>query len=121
MISGEVAEDEALILLEIRDAMGEFQEVECVVDTGFSGLMALSISTIVTLGLSPIGEEDVYLAHGTTTLKIYEVDVLWEGKSRLLTAFAVDGNSLVGMKMMRGSYIGVEDAEGGSVTIEPMN
>ena len=52
MITGAVSADrEAIIRLSIRDAQGQEQEFEAVVDTGFDGWLSLPSVVIAALGL----------------------------------------------------------------------
>ena len=57
MISGRVSEElDPLVTIEIGMVQGNFQPVEVVVDTGFSGELALPADLIQSLGLEYIGD-----------------------------------------------------------------
>ncbi len=119
MIVGRITEDEAVVVLTVFDANGEAYELDCVVDTGFTGYLALSRPVVRRLNLVQMDEEEVSLADGSTTvLALYQVAAEWLDGPRTLTAYAVDGNSLVGMKLLRGCSVSLEVVADGSVLIE---
>ena len=119
MIVGQFREDEAIIDLTLHDIGGDAHQVECVVDTGFTGYLALSRAIVQNLGLIQADEEEVSLADGSTTiLALHQVTVAWLDGPRTVTAYAIDGNSLVGIKLLRGSLVSLKVVGGGTVLIE---
>lgn len=56
---------EAVIPLSLRGPSGEAQEVEAVIDTGFTGFMTLPPSLVVQLGLVFMGASAATLADGS--------------------------------------------------------
>ena len=63
MISGRVSvELDPLVTIEISGVQGNFQPVEVVVDTGFSGELALPSELIQSLGLDYIDDVRVVMA-----------------------------------------------------------
>lgn len=121
MITGYMnARDEAIVVLTLSNEEGETADIECVIDTGFTEYLALSHRVIRELGLRQAGEEEVALADGSATvLALYTVGVLWNEEERTVTAYAVDGNCLIGMKQLRGSLLTLEIIRDGLVSIEP--
>ena len=121
MIVGRVTErDEVSVPLILLDQYGQQTEIEALVDTGFTGYPALSHDVVQQLHLPQVAEEEVDLADGSTTvLALYKVAVVWHDEPRTLTAYAVAGRSLIGMKRLRSSLVTLEVIDGGTVVIEP--
>ena len=118
MIVGRVTEqDEASVPLILLDDHEQQSEIEALVDTGY---LAFYHDVVEELQLSQVGEEEVDLADSSTTvLALYKVTVLWHEGPRVMTAYAVAGRSLIGMKLLRGSLVTLEVIEDGTVVIEP--
>ena len=74
MIVGAVnAYREALVPLKIFGSQGQEQEVEAIVDTGFTGTLALPTPLILRLDLSFRGRGRALMADGTESLfDVYE-------------------------------------------------
>ena len=51
MITGAVKSDEARVRLTVKGQRGRVQEVEAVIDSGFTGALTLPPALIATLGL----------------------------------------------------------------------
>ena len=75
---------EPVITIEIADSDGSFQSHEVVLDTGFTGELALSYETIERLGLNYRNQaQDWTVATGEeTTMNEYDGIVLWHGQNR---------------------------------------
>jgi clan AA aspartic protease len=121
VIIGRVTErDEASVPLILLDEYDLPVKVDVLVDTGFTGYLALSNDVVQQLQLPQVDEEEVDLADSSTTvLALYKVTVMWHDEPNTLTAYAVAGRSLIGMKLLRGSLVTLEVIEDGTVMIEP--
>lgn len=109
---------EATIRLFVRSPGGQEQEVEAIIDTGFSGSLTLSPSVIDALGLLWRTRGSAILANGSEDqFDIYVATILWDGARRNILIEAADTNPLVGMAMLTGYDLHIQVAEGGSVII----
>ena len=119
MISGIVnARLEATIRVSIRDAAGQHQDIEAVVDTGFSGSLTLPPTVITGLGLVWRSRGTAILANGSMDLfDIYTATVIWDGASRIILVEAADTDPLVGMRLIAGHDLRIQAVVGGAVTI----
>ena len=120
MIVGSVnAYREAIIRLTVSGPRGQEQEIDAVVDTGFTGFLTLPPSLITTLGLPFRRRGRAVLADGSESLfDIYEAKVLWDGQPRRVAIDAVDTDSLVGMALMHGYELTLQAVVGGRVSIK---
>lgn len=120
MIIGSVnSEREPLIRISVRDASGQAQECAAVVDTGFAGWLTLSPDFITALAL-PWKELGIAtLADGSSVLfDVYEAIVVWDGQEIAISVDEASAEPLVGMALMTGFRILIEDVDGGLVQIE---
>lgn len=120
---GRVAEDgsEPLISLQIHDASGRIAPVEAVIDTGFTGELALPPETAASLSLGFLGDGTGALADGSVeSFEVYRTTPIRHGLPRPALAYAVPGFPLVGMELLRGSELRVEATPGGRVEIEEL-
>lgn len=112
---------EAIIRLVVSGPREQEQEIEAVVDTGFTGFLTLSPSLITTLGLPFRRRGRAVLADGSESLfDIYEATVLWDGQPRRVAIDAVDTDSLVGMALLYGYELTIQALVGGRVSIKAM-
>ncbi|MBL8206390.1 MAG: clan AA aspartic protease [Blastocatellia bacterium] len=113
---------EAVLPLSIFGADGEKHEIEAIIDTGYSGFLALPDAFLALLDLTPSGSEQLTLADGSViNTDIYEVIILWEGQPQKLQVDALASESLVGMALLKGYDIHIRAVVGGTVTITPIH
>jgi len=80
MISGIVRAREPLIRLTLRGFRGGAQEIEAVVDTGYTGWLTLPPSVIVSLHLRWQTTGRGILADGSVSIcDVYRAKVEWDG------------------------------------------
>ena len=79
------------------------QVVPCVIDTGFTGTLALPTSLVQQLGLRRRGVSAATLADGSqVVLDRYTADVDWLGSRRRVRIYATAGRTpLVGVRLLR--------------------
>lgn len=95
--------------------------VEAVVDTGFDGDLTLPRELVEELGLVSAGERKGTLADGSEiTFSVYDATVTWHEGSRRIRVIAVDGMTLAGMALLRGTELHIEVVPDGEVRVEPM-
>jgi clan AA aspartic protease len=119
MITGEVVTREARIRLSVRGPRRREEEVEAVVDTGYTAWLTLPPVTIEALGLPWHSVGRGILADGSKCLfDVYEATVIWDGRARRVLADEADTDPLLGMAMLSGYELNVQVCPGGSVTIQ---
>jgi clan AA aspartic protease len=95
--------------------------VDAIIDTGFTGFLALPPDTIANLGLAPAGTINARLADGSIIQRqSYSVRVEWEGVHHTIDTIEVDGDPLVGMLLLYDSRLTVDVIAGGGIAIEPL-
>lgn len=122
MITGTVnADREPIIRIIVRDASGQEHEYSAVVDTGFTGWLTLPPDVITALGPSWREWGAAILADGSQiSFNVYDVPVVWDGQLITIPTDEADAEPLVGMHLMQGYSIFIEDVDGGIVQIERM-
>jgi clan AA aspartic protease len=123
MIRGRVDDwREARVPLEIRAGDGEFQSIVGVVDTGFTGDLALPPGVIRCLALAPSAPTGVTLAGGKRELwNTWSGQVLWHDKLRTIRILEAGGTPLLGMELLQDSQLVVQIRVGGEVVIEELD
>src|SRR5581483_4920953 len=100
-------------------AVGQEQEVEALLDTGFTGSLTLPPALIANLGLPWVSREDAILANGTVEqFAIYAATVIWDGLARPILVEAIDATPLLGMTLLIGHDLRARVKIGGLVQIE---
>lgn len=120
MIAGTVnADREPLIPIRVHDADGQEREFAAVVDTGFTGWLTLPQDLITALRLPWKELGAAVLADGSQVLfDVYEATIVWDGQVITIPVDESDSEPLVGMALMHGFRILIEDLDGGAVQIE---
>lgn len=119
MITGSVnAHREAVIRLTVSGSQAR-EEIEAVVDTGFTGFLTLPPPLIVTLGLPFRRHGRAVLADGSESFfDTHEATVTWDGRPRRIFVDAADTDPLVGMSLLHGHELTVQVVDGGGVFIK---
>ena len=122
MISGSVRDEiELIVPLEVVDSKGERRQIDFVLDTGFTGFLALSFDDIRQLGLVPSGAQDGQLADGrSSSFLLARLDVIWNGKPERIAA-QILGEPLIGTRMLKGCELNAKFVTNGLVTITALN
>ena len=119
MITGIVLAREARIRLKLRGPRGREQEIEAVIDTGYTAELTLPPSPIAALGLRWQSLDCGTLADGSECLfDVYEAKVVWDGKVRHILVDEADADPLVGMRLLRGHELKMQVRSRGKVTIK---
>jgi clan AA aspartic protease len=122
MIVGTVRDGrEPVIRLALVGAAGQVEEVDAVIDTGFTGELTLPSSITALLGHRSRGSEEARLADGEMVLlPTYRIPVLWDGVQQLATVMEAENDPLIGMRLLHGYRLTIDAIDGGPVTIEPL-
>ena len=119
MITGVVQSDEGRIRLTVKGSRGREQEVEAVIDTGYTASLTLPPASIGMLGLRWQSLDRGTLADGSECLfDVYEGRVAWDGKVRRVLVDEADTDPLVGMGLLRGYELKMQVRSRGKVTIK---
>jgi clan AA aspartic protease len=112
---------EATLPLVVGNAEKQQQVVDTVIDTGFNGFLSLSSTVIATLNLPWSASDIVTLGDGSQTLfDIYTAMVIWDGQYREIDIAASETEPLLGMALLYGYRLQVDNVEGGIVKIEEL-
>ena len=119
MITGVVKSDEGRIRLRLKGLRGRRQEVEAVIDTGYTASLTLPPAIVAALGLRWRSMDRFTLADGSECLfDVYVAKVEWDGKVRPILVDEADADPLVGMRLLRGHELKMQIRARGKVTIK---
>jgi clan AA aspartic protease len=119
MIHGIVTpEREAVVRIKVVGSKRE-QEVDAVIDTGFTDFLTLPPSLVAKLDLRLAAPLLATIAGGIVVeMNCYSAAVLWFGeRERDILVVECDGEPLIGMSMLYGCDLHIQAIEGGQVTI----
>jgi clan AA aspartic protease len=119
MMVGVVRGREARTRLTIRGFRGRRQEIEAVVDSGYTGWLTLPPPAIAALNLRWRTVGRGILADGSVSLfDVYQAKVVWDGRVRSVFVDEFDATPLVGMALLRGYELKMQVRARGKVTIK---
>jgi clan AA aspartic protease len=119
MITGVVKSDEGRIRLRVKGFRGRQQEVEAIIDTGYTASLILPPALVARLGLRWQSLDRFTLADGSEcVLDVYEAKVVWDGQVRTILVDEADSEPLVGMRLLRGHELKMQIRAGGKLTIK---
>jgi clan AA aspartic protease len=119
MIRGTVQVQEGRIRLKVRGSQRHEQEIEAVIDTGYTEWLTLPPSLIASLGLRWETLGRAILADGSERIfEIYSGEVLWDGEVRRISIDEANTEPLVGMALLSGYELKMQVRPGGKVTIK---
>ena len=111
---------EAVVSLPVRGPEDRDREIEAVIDTGYSGNLALPPELVAELELPFVIRSRSALADGTVVaFNVHGATVVWDGRPRCIEIDAVGVAPLLGMDLMDSHSLYVEITDGGRVIIEP--
>ncbi len=122
MIEGAVNDAyEAVVAISLQGPEGQTQDIEAVIDTGYSGFLTLPTALVIELELPFAYIGRALLANDDeVTFDVHDVTVLWDGQPRQIKADATGSTPLVGMLLLDKHRVNIEVERGGSVVIEAM-
>jgi clan AA aspartic protease len=110
---------EATLPLVVGNSTGQQEFINTVIDTGFDGFLSLPHAIIDRLRLPWTIANMATLADGSQVLfDLYAATVIWDGQYRDIDIAASETEPLVGMAMLYGYRLQVDNIEGGIVKIE---
>ena len=112
---------EATLPLVVGNSNEQRQVIDTVIDIGFDGFLSLPSATIVRLGLPWRTSNMATLGDGSQTLfDFYTGTAIWNGQYRAIDIAESETEPLLGMAMLYGYRLQVDNVEGGIVKIEAL-
>jgi clan AA aspartic protease len=119
MITGVVRHDEGRIRLKLKGLRGREQDIDAVIDTGYTASLTLPPAIVAALGLRWRSMNRFALADGSECyFDVFVAKVVWDGKVRTILVDEVDATPLVGMRLLRGHELKMQVRARGKVTIK---
>jgi clan AA aspartic protease len=119
MITGVVKSDEGRMRLKVKGLRGREQEVEAVIDTGYTAALTLPPALVTALGLGWQSVDRFTLADGSEcVVDVYEAKIVWDGKLRTILVDEADTDPLVGMRLLREHELNMQVRARGRLTIK---
>ena len=111
---------EPFIPVDVQSAKGSTLKIQCLLDTGFDGELALPSAAIRQLGLDYVGPSDTTMFDGNSqSLPIYDGTVVWLGETIRVSVLETSRDAIIGTGLLENSTLTVQVWDGGTVTIEP--
>ena len=120
MIEGVVNDAyEAVVALALQGPGGQVQDIEAVIDTGYSGFLTLPATLVTELELPFAYVGRAFLANDDEVIfDVHDVTVLWDSQPRLIKADSTGSTALVGMLLLDRHDLNIEVESGGRVFIQ---
>jgi clan AA aspartic protease len=119
MIVGIVKKRAPLVRLTVCGFRGRRQEIEAVVDTGYTGWITLPPALIAALQLNWRTAGRGTLADGSVSyFDVYQGKIVWDGRVRSVYVDEFDATPLVGMALLRGCDLRMQVRARSKVTIK---
>ncbi|MYC35867.1 MAG: clan AA aspartic protease [Chloroflexi bacterium] len=110
---------EAVVSLSLQGAEGQTQDIEAVVDTGYTGFLTLPPALVDELELPFAYVGRAFLANDDQVeFHVHDVTLLWDGEPRDIEADATGSTPLVGMLLLNGHDLKIQVGDGGRVIIQ---
>jgi clan AA aspartic protease len=118
-MNGQVSDLHALLAVTIRPPGQPDLTIEFVVDTGFTGALALPLAAIRAMGLPFLEEMRANLANDTDViLPVHLVTIVWHNMEIRVRVLATGRRPLIGTALLSGNYLGIDFRDSGDVLIE---
>ena len=112
---------EATLSLVVSNSIGQREVINTVIDTGFDGFLSLPSAIIIRLGLPWRTSNTATLGDGSEVLfDFYTATAIWDGQYRVIDIAESETEPLLGMAMLYGYRLQIDNVEGGSVKIEAL-
>lgn len=121
MMQGFVNTNYEAVISVVVSHNGKLKSVNAFIDTGFTGFLSLSSKIIADLELPWSYRERATLGDDSETLfDIHNASIIWDGKFRGIEINSADTEPLLGMSMLRGYRLQVDNIPGRLVVIEAL-
>lgn len=119
MITGVVKSGDGRICITVLGRQSRKQEVEAIVDMGYTASLTLPPAVIAALDLRWQTLDTARLADGSACIfDVHEAKVLWDGRTRRILVDAADADPLVGMRLLKGHELKMQVRSRGKITIK---
>ena len=110
---------EAVVALSLKGPGGQAQDIEAVIDTGYSGFLTLPAELVSELGLPFAYVGQAFLANDAPVdFDVHYVTVQWDGQPRDIAADITGSTPLVGMLLLDMHELNIDVERGGRVVIQ---
>jgi predicted aspartyl protease len=122
MITGKVQRDMGRIPLCVQGPRGRKRSIYAVIDTGYTGVLTLCASDVAELGLRFRSMSRATLPDGSKCLfAVFDgAKLSWDGTLRSVVVDQLEGDPLVGMRLMKGHELRIQVRPGGKLAIQPL-
>jgi clan AA aspartic protease len=121
MLRGAIRQFRPMVEFSVIGSDGRRATIPFVLDTGYSGTLALPEAFCEQLALVWDRSQPATLANGTSIIvDVYLGRMSWSGPEKIVEVLAVEGEPLVGLVALEGYRVCLDVAEGGSVIVEGM-
>lgn len=119
MIAGSIdATGRPIIRVQVSDGSPPYREIAAVIATECDAELALPLSLLAELRLPHIGNGRLVLGGVERPAQTYIAFVRWHhGLMRPVTAMETDGVPLIGIGLLRGSFLRADFMDGGAVAV----
>ncbi|WP_310409904.1 clan AA aspartic protease [Chamaesiphon sp. OTE_8_metabat_110] len=112
---------EAMLTVVVGNSNRQLQAIDAVIDTGFNGFLSLPSTIITTLDLPWSGADFVTLGDGSeTSFDLYTAVAIWDGHYFEIDIAESETEPLLGMALLYGYRLQVDNIEGGIVKVEKL-
>ena len=119
MMTGNVLHKHAMLPVLFRLPGQPDITIEFVVDTGFTGALALPLSAIAALALPYIGEQAANLANDTEVeISLHSATIVWNDTAQEVRVLATGSRPLLGTTLLDGNELLVQFVDRGLVTVD---
>lgn len=112
---------ELTLPLVVGNSDGQRELINTVIDTGFDGFLSLPSEIIARLELPWRTSNIATLGDGSKTVfDFYTATVIWDGQYRSIDIAESEMEPLLGLAILRGYRLEVDNVEGGVVKIDAL-
>jgi clan AA aspartic protease len=121
VIAGTVKDLQARVEVAFRLPDQPDRTIECIVDTGFQGELALPSATVASLGLPTGGQWWAKLADDShTSVSIFNAVILWGDQETRVTGMAMGSRPLLWTELLQGFNLSADFEEDGELALTPL-
>jgi clan AA aspartic protease len=121
MILGTITDLQGRVEVVLRIADQGDRAIECIVDTGFQGELALPPPTVVSFGLLPRGRMWAKLADDShASVPIFSAVILWDDQEVSVSVMAMGSRPLLGTELLQGFNLSADFEEDGQLLLTPL-
>lgn len=119
MMTGSVIALHLLLKVPFQAANGTFYDVECVVDTGFTGFLTLPPQDVETLGLPHVRTMGAYLADNSLVrISVHRAAIRWQDQEREVEMLAMGVRPLLGTLLLASHKLFADFVENGLLQVD---